>query len=427
MSQNIEAPITYPTKAEAIKVLAPFLVTSIGLAACSNGGESGVDYLSVEPAVSDSSTTIYEGAPEGLPGTVKDGSDAAIMEDVVNGLTNCGGLRGELWTDKPYSPDHMFAYYDKNPAMVKSTLDFWIDVMGEDALKFAVDKAATNRDTDSTLTIEGEDLLTEFTQKHIANTDVPEGTIEKNHNCVDTDGDGKADTIKFLDLRVARHANGSLEGNKRTTLAGLVLHKADFEEFVKLMKAAGKDPEQLIHYGINLDVNEDAKITDGEKFEFIATSSAICENPVLKGELPPTITVVSTPPGMPPMTVTVPITATTIGSTTSTTRSSTSTTRPRTTTTTTRPRSTTTTTGGGGGGGTTTSQPRSENRPSAPEPVQGGGDGGEADTDNNPDNEATTSTTNTTTQPSTTTTQAGNSTTTTEPAPTTTSPTTIPG
>lgn len=235
---------------------------------------------------------------EALPGTVKDGSDAAIMADVMSDLTNCGGIKGELWTEKPYSPNHMFDYYDANPDMVDASQRFWTNIMGSDALSFLVDKAVANKDAASNKQIAGNNLMTAFTQKHIASRDVPEGTIERNHNCVDTNGDGQADTIKFLDLRVAHHGNTSQEGEKRTTLSGLVLHVSDFNEFVSKMQAAGKDPNQLITFPISVDINGDKQIEGNERFVFVATNSAICENIELRGQLPqkPKTTPVTSPP-----------------------------------------------------------------------------------------------------------------------------------
>ncbi len=333
-------------------------LASTSLVAC--GGDSGRD-LSYLGEIEEAAASEGSAGAEGLPGTVLDGSDAAIAAAVESGLTNCGGLGGkELWTDKPYTPNHLFGFYEQNPDMVESTQKFWTNVMGADALGFITEKAVANKDADTSLAdtslkVSGNADLTTFTQKHIASIDVPEGTIERNHNCVDTDGDGKADTIKFLDLREARHGNHSVEGTKRTTLAGLVLSHEDFKVFVQKMRDAGKDPEQLIHYTIRVDENGDKVITTDEVFEFVATSSAICENPVLKGERPtPVTTVTSTPPGRPTTTFTVP---TTVPKTTSTTA------------------------------------PRTSNTVTDNTTIEQPGAGGTPDNDNNPNNNVTTSTT----------------------------------
>jgi hypothetical protein len=387
-----------------------FAVMAGGACANGNGAERASEGTNTTIEAGDendeqaTTTTIVDQLDNGVVG---DGSDAAIAADVPE--TRCGGTGVVSSMEAPFDGGG-FMDLLRDPAnhdLAVADETFWKDVMGAEAFKHFANRALRNP-----LTADDEPLdhmsdeYSRFLGALVAvNPDAVPDAVVNNSYCPDLDDDGIGDKIERFDQRAIR--------NGETTLTSGILTPEDFEKLKELVKADGKDIENLLYFPITI---------DGEEFVAVAVKLDACLNNILRAQpteapqkeeekveereeeeqpvsttsttVTPTTTTSTAPSTTTSSTAPAPTTSTTAPSTTTT--STTTTTAPSTTTTTTAPTTTSTTastTTTSTTAPTTTSSTRPEVTVPAPEPIQGPGSGGEADQDNDPDNNVTTSTT----------------------------------
>ena len=290
----------YENQKRSIAVVAVAVGMTASAAACAGveaQGSGGTTIPGTAPTTEVAPPTTTAGGFE-FSGVLTEGDDATVrLEDDAN-LYDCGGVKGETYknpdgTEKPFNPDNLISHMNTHPELAKSDSQFWTDIFSDEGLSFLAAHGAGNQQHQDSVTVTAPDVAPgypDFIAKQNAAA-IKVDAVAGNFACKTATGEYKVFPVGPKQL----HAG-------ETHLTGIVLTKADYEAFIGVLQANGKNLDSVF--------TQEMKVEDKEvvvvfaKHEMCANNELKIPAPAPAPEKPGTPTINTVPQRPPVVTVT---------------------------------------------------------------------------------------------------------------------------
>lgn len=235
-----------------------------------------------------------------FPGLLTEGDDVTVRGEDDANLYDCGGVKGETYknadgTEKPFNPDKLISHMNDHPELAQSDSKFWTDIFSDEGLSFLATHGADNQQHQDGAKVTAPDVASgypDFIAKQQAAA-IKVDAVAGNFACKTATGEYKVFPVGPKQL----HAG-------ETHLTGVVLTKADYEEFIGVLQTNGKNLDNIF--------TQEMKMKVGDKevdVVMVFTKHEMCANnelriPAPAPEKPGTPTVDTVPSHPPVVTVT---------------------------------------------------------------------------------------------------------------------------